>query len=74
MPHYMVILHALFNFIFSFTVAFNNNKIILQVIYTRNVSIKLTIYKIYTLSENYFSVCLSIYVSISFIQSVIANL
>jgi hypothetical protein len=38
MPHYMVILHALFNLIFSFTVAFNNNKIILEDIYTRNVN------------------------------------
>jgi hypothetical protein len=31
MPHYMVKLHALLNLIFSFTVAFNNNKIILEV-------------------------------------------
>jgi hypothetical protein len=36
MPHYMVMLHALLNLIFSFTVAFNNNKIILEVIYTCN--------------------------------------
>ena len=38
MPHYMVILHALLNLIISFTVAFNNNKIILDVIYTRNIN------------------------------------
>ena len=38
MPHYMAILHALLNLIISFTVAFNNNKIILDVIYTRNIN------------------------------------
>jgi len=38
MPHYTVILHALLNLIFSFTIAFNNNKIILEVIYTPNVN------------------------------------
>ena len=38
MPHYMVILHALLNLIISFTAAFSNNKIILNVIYTRNIS------------------------------------
>ena len=38
MPHYVVILHALLNLIFNFTVAFNNNKIKLEVIYTRNVN------------------------------------
>jgi hypothetical protein len=38
MPHYTVILHALLNLIFSFTVAFNTNKIILGVIYIRNVN------------------------------------
>jgi len=38
MLHYTVILHALLNLIFSFTIAFNNNKIILDVIYIRNVN------------------------------------
>ena len=38
MPHYLVILHALLNLIISFTVAFSNNKIILNVIYTRNIN------------------------------------
>ena len=38
MPNYTVILRALVNLIFSFTIAFNNNKIILEVIYTRNVN------------------------------------
>ena len=38
MPHYTVILHALFKLIFSFTVTFNNNKFIPEVIYTRNVN------------------------------------
>ena len=38
MPHYMVILHALLNLIISFTVAFSNNKIILDVIYTCNIN------------------------------------
>ena len=38
MPHYMVILNALLNLIISFTVAFKNNKIILDVIYTRNIN------------------------------------
>jgi hypothetical protein len=38
MPHYMVISHALLNLIFSFTFAFSNNKIILEIIYTRNVN------------------------------------
>jgi hypothetical protein len=38
MPHYTVILHALLNLIFSFTIVFNNNKIILDVIYIRNVN------------------------------------
>ena len=79
MPHYMVILHALFNLIFSFTVAFNNNKIILKVIYTRNVSNKSKAYNLlntYTFWELFFylSVYLYMYLSISFIQSVIANL
>ena len=36
--HYTVILHALLNLIFSFTITINNNKIILEVIYIRNVS------------------------------------
>jgi len=40
MRHYMVILHGLLNLIFSFTVAFNNNKITIKVIYTRNVNNK----------------------------------
>ena len=38
MPHYMVTLHALLNLIISFTVAFNNNKIILNIISTRNIN------------------------------------
>jgi hypothetical protein len=38
MAHYMVILHDLLYLIFSFTVEFNNNKIIQEVIYTRNVN------------------------------------
>jgi hypothetical protein len=42
----MVILDASFNLIFSFTVAFNNNKIILKVIYTRNVSNKCKAYNL----------------------------
>jgi len=30
MPHYTIILHALLNLVFSFTITFNNNKIILE--------------------------------------------
>jgi len=33
MPHYTVILHALLKLIFSFTITFSNNKIILEVIF-----------------------------------------
>jgi hypothetical protein len=35
---YTIMGHALLNLIYSFTVAFNDNKIILEVIYTRNVN------------------------------------
>jgi hypothetical protein len=38
MPHYIVILHTLLNLIVSFTFVFSNNKIILEIIYIRNVN------------------------------------
>ena len=37
-PYYTVTLHAVLNLIFSFTIAFNNNKIIVEGIYTANVN------------------------------------
>jgi len=43
----MVILHALLNLIISFTVAFNNNKIVLDVIYTRNINNNILMSKAY---------------------------
>ena len=48
MPRYMVILHALLNLIISFTVAFSNNKIILNVIYTRNITNNILTSKTYS--------------------------
>jgi len=36
MPHYTVILYALHNLIFSFTIIFNNNETIVEIIYNIN--------------------------------------